>query len=81
MPVDDVFYSADFGVQKHEAEFFEIASARLGVAGDRRDTVVFVDDVVHNVEQARAAGWRAVHADPHDPAGVWVARAERLLGL
>ena len=38
MPIDDVLYSADLGVQKHEAAFFELASARLGVATDQRAT-------------------------------------------
>ena len=81
MPIDDVLYSADLGVQKHEAAFFELASARLGVATDQRDDVVFVDDAAHNVDQARGAGWRAVHAAPGEPVDVWIAEVDRLLGL
>jgi putative hydrolase of the HAD superfamily len=81
MPVDDVLYSADFGVQKHEAAFFELASVRLGLPADRRADVVFVDDAAHNVDQARAAGWLAVHAAPGAPPGVWIAEVDRLLGL
>jgi len=78
MSIDDVLYSADLGVQKHEAAFFELASARLGLGADQRSNVVFVDDVEHNVMQARAAGWQAVHA----ARGVdWIPEAERLLGL
>jgi len=78
MSIDDVLYSADLGVQKHEAAFFELASARLGLGADQRSNVVFVDDVEHNVMQARAAGWQAVHAAP---GADWVSEAERLLGL
>ena len=81
MPIDDVLYSADLGVQKHEPAFFELASARLGVATDQRDDVVFVDDAAHNVDQARAAGWRAVHADPNAPASAWITEVDRLLAL
>lgn len=81
MPIDDVLYSADLGVQKHEPAFFELASARLGVATDQRDDVVFVDDAVHNVDQARGAGWRAVHAEPGVPARTWITQVERLLDL
>ena len=78
MTIDDLLYSADLGVQKHEAAFFELASARLGLGAEQRSNVVFVDDVERNVMQARAAGWRAVHAAP----GVdWIPEADRLLGL
>jgi putative hydrolase of the HAD superfamily len=81
MPIDDVLYSADLGVQKHEATFFERASARLGVDIANRGDVVFVDDLEHNVEQARAARWRAVHAVPDGPVATWVTEVDRLLGL
>lgn len=81
MPIDDVLYSADLGVQKHEEEFFELASARLGLARHQRNDVVFVDDAAHNVDQARAAGWRAVHAEPGAPVGAWIAEVDRLLDL
>jgi putative hydrolase of the HAD superfamily len=79
MPIDDVLYSADLGVQKHEAAFFELASARLGIDVERRADVVFVDDAAHNVEQARAAGWTAVHAPPDEPSTRWIAEVDRLL--
>jgi FMN phosphatase YigB (HAD superfamily) len=79
MPIDDVLYSADLGSQKHEAAFFERASERLGLGAGRRGDVVFVDDLEHNVDQARAAGWCAVHAPPGGPVATWVAEADRLL--
>ncbi len=81
MPIDDVLYSADLGVQKHEAAFFELGSARLGVGAEQRGDVVFVDDVEHNVEQARHAGWQAVHATPGRDPAEWIADVEQLLGL
>jgi len=76
MTIDDVLYSADLGVQKHQAAFFELASARLGLGAEQLNDVVFVDDVEHNVMQARAAGWQAVHAAP---GADWIPEAERLL--
>ncbi len=81
MPIDDVLYSADLGAQKHEAVFFELASERLGLDGGQRGDVVFVDDVDHNVEQARRAGWQAVHAEPGVPPTAWICDVERLLEL
>ncbi len=60
-PIDDVIYSAELGHQKHEPEFFRLATRRLD--SDPGD-ILFVDDVLHNVEQAAGAGWRAVHAPP-----------------
>ncbi len=74
--LSDVIYSADLGCQKHDATFFELASERLGVEPERRSSVVFVDDVEHNVETARAAGWQAVHAEPGSS---WIADADDLL--
>lgn len=78
VPLDDVIYSADLGVQKHDARFFELASRRLGVDPSDRSSIIFVDDVEHNVEQARAAGWRADHAAPDAD---WISRVEQALGL
>jgi putative hydrolase of the HAD superfamily len=74
-PIDDVVYSADIGHQKHKPEFFELATQRLGA--DPSD-IVFVDDVAHNVDQASAAGWRAVHAAPD---ALWELDVAALLGL
>lgn len=75
--LDDVVYSARLGYQKHDPEFFELASEQLGVTPDRRSSVLFVDDVEHNVDVARAAGWRAVHATP---GGAWIDEVSDLLG-
>ena len=76
--LDGVIYSADVGCQKHDPRFFEIASDRLGLRPEQRSSVVFVDDVLHNVDVARSAGWRAVHATADQP---WRHDVAELLGL
>lgn len=77
-PIAAVLYSADLGYEKHAPQFFELASERLGVAAGDRSGIVFVDDAEHNVEVARRAGWRAVHAPPGSD---WICDVEALLGL
>jgi putative hydrolase of the HAD superfamily len=54
---DDIIYSAALGHRKPAAEFFRLTAERAGAAP--RD-IVFVDDVLDNVEAARAAGWTAI---------------------
>jgi putative hydrolase of the HAD superfamily len=76
LPIDDVIYSAEVGHQKHERAFFERASERLGLRPDQRDQVMFVDDLLLNVETALAAGWSGVHASDDNE---WQAEVERLL--
>ena len=78
VPLDGVMYSADVGYQKHDPRFFEIASERLGVNREQRSSVVFVDDVLNNVEVARSSGWRAVHASADQP---WRHEVAELLEL
>jgi putative hydrolase of the HAD superfamily len=78
VPLEQVIYSADVGCQKHDPRFFETASGRLGLNPDQRANVVFVDDVMHNVEVARSSGWRAVHASVDQP---WRNEVADLLGL
>lgn len=78
IPLEAVIYSADLGVQKHDPRFFELATQHLGVDPVDRSSIVFVDDVEHNVEQARAAGWSAFGAT----AGVdWISPVAQALGL
>ncbi len=78
VPLERVIYSADVGYQKHDPRFFEAASGHLGLNPDERSSVVFVDDVMHNVEVARSSGWRAVHASADQP---WRHEVAHLLGL
>ncbi len=73
-PIDDMIHSAAIGHQKHEPEFFALATDRLGA--DPAD-VVFVDDLIHNVDQAVVAGWRGVHAATPD--GDWLTQVSALL--
>ena len=77
-PLERVIYSADVGYQKHDPRFFEAASDLLGLNPDQRTSVVFVDDVMHNVEAARSSGWRAVHASADQP---WRQAVGDMLGL
>ena len=51
-------YSWEMGVTKPDPAYFETAVARIGAAPDE---VLFVDDVLANVESAREVGLRAVH--------------------
>ena len=76
--LDHIFYSAEIGYQKHDRQFFDVASKRLGLAEDQRPSVVFVDDTAKNVEVARSFGWRAVHASGDRP---WRQEVAELLGL
>ena len=78
LPLNDVLYSADIGYTKHDHRFFEVASRRLGLTRAQRPSVVFVDDVLANVEVARSVGWQAVHASTEQP---WRQEVEELLGL
>ncbi len=78
MPLHRVCYSADLGFRKHDVRFFETASQHLGVSVAERSSVVFVDDVLNNVEVARSFGWRAVHASPD---ARWHSEVAEQLGL
>lgn len=55
---DEILYSAEEGVAKPVAEIYQRALARLGVAASES---VFVDDVLENIEAARALGMVGVH--------------------
>ncbi len=75
-PIHAVLYSAAIGHQKHDAAFFDRASDRLGLRDDQRSSVVFIDDVLANVETAVASGWQGVHAAEGCQ---WTIEADRLL--
>ncbi len=62
---DGMFYSADLGAAKPDAEFFRRAQARMPVT--MPDEILFLDDQSENVKAAAASGWRArVHRDAAD---------------
>jgi putative hydrolase of the HAD superfamily len=65
----DGVFSARVQLIKPEPAIFDLSARQFGVAPER---LVFLDDNAHNIEAARAAGWRAVQF--HD-----AAQAERAL--
>lgn len=54
----DGVFSARVHAVKPDPAIFELAAARFGIAPGE---LLFFDDVLHNIEAARAAGWQAVH--------------------
>jgi putative hydrolase of the HAD superfamily len=56
---DGLIYSAELGVAKPETLFFELALARLPAR--QPSDVLFLDDVLANVEAASSSGWTARH--------------------
>jgi epoxide hydrolase-like predicted phosphatase len=55
---DDIVYSHEVGLAKPDPAIYELAASRLHV---RPNQIVFLDDLVINVNAARAAGWHGVH--------------------
>ena len=64
LPVDEIFElvvdSAFVGMRKPDPEIYELTLARLGPAFSAEDCL-FVDDILVNVDSARALGMTAVH--------------------
>jgi putative hydrolase of the HAD superfamily len=62
LPVDEIFEtvvdSAFVGCRKPEPQIYELTLERLGLPAE---ACLFVDDIDHNCEAARAAGMSAVH--------------------
>ncbi|HEU4392103.1 MAG TPA: HAD family phosphatase [Solirubrobacterales bacterium] len=62
LPVDEIFEtvvdSGFVGVRKPEAQIYEMTLGRLGLPAE---VCLFVDDLAHNCDGARAAGMTAVH--------------------
>jgi epoxide hydrolase-like predicted phosphatase len=56
--VDLMIFSDEEGIAKPDARIYHLAAERLGV---QPDEAIFVDDVVRNVEAARALRMLAVH--------------------
>jgi putative hydrolase of the HAD superfamily len=57
-PFRTVFTSSGIGLRKPDREAFDHVAGAMGVAPGR---ILFFDDVIANVEGARAAGLQAVH--------------------
>jgi len=79
LPVTDILYSADLGVEKHDERFFALASARLGLV-EGAPAPLLLDDDLRNVETAQRCGWSAVHFTGQAGWQVDVARALRVAG-
>ena len=54
---DGIFYSAALGYQKPAAEFFRLATERVGISASE---IGFIDDVEANIKAARHFGWKAM---------------------
>jgi HAD superfamily hydrolase (TIGR01509 family) len=58
---DDIVYSHEVGLRKPDPAIYALTAERLGVEPGE---IVFLDDVLANVEAAWAAGWHAaLHVD------------------
>lgn len=55
---DHVFNSYHLGKGKRDPTLFDDIGARLALTPAQ---ILFVDDLMSNVEQARSAGWQAIH--------------------
>jgi putative hydrolase of the HAD superfamily len=69
LPVDEIFEtvvdSGFVGARKPEARIYELTLERLGLPGE---ACLFIDDLLPNIEGARAAGLAAVHFRDNDQA-------------
>jgi putative hydrolase of the HAD superfamily len=69
LPVDEIFEtvvdSGFVGARKPEARIYELTLERLGLPGG---ACLFIDDLLPNIEGARAAGLAAVHFRDNDQA-------------
>ena len=70
---DDIVYSHEVGLKKPDPAIYALAESRLGVEPHE---VVLLDDLVANVEAARAAGW---HAVLHKSTSGSIAELERII--
>ena len=72
--MDEIVISAEERLAKPDPRIFQVAAERLGV---RPEEAVFVDDMLLNVEAARALGFCGVHFRETDQA---IADVKRCLG-
>jgi putative hydrolase of the HAD superfamily len=72
---DAVVISAEVGLRKPDREIFLLAADRIGVPPEE---CVFVDDLLHNADGARAVGMEAV---VHRSAEFTIPRLEGLFGV
>ena len=65
--VDGMFYSAQLGAKKPDAEFFERIQTAVGLGGKE---ILLIDDSRENIEAARKAGWQALPWTKGDSPGL-----------
>jgi putative hydrolase of the HAD superfamily len=70
----EIFFSSSIGLRKPDPEAYDHVVKSIGVPAKR---IVFFDDLVENVESARAQGLKAIHVKSSDD----VAEALTALGL
>ncbi len=76
---DDGVFSGRVKLMKPQPAIFHAAAQRFGLAPS---DLVFIDDVLQNVEAARALGWRAIHfRDASDCEAALMAGSPNLQGL
>lgn len=61
--LEPMFFSADLGLTKPSAEAFQAVQARLGVSPE---AILFIDDGLANIDQARRMGWDGVRFASND---------------
>lgn len=72
---DVLVISGEEGIRKPDPAIYELAADRIGL---HYDELVFVDDLPHNLEPARAAGIATIH---HVSAEETIPQLERLFGV
>ena len=72
--VDGIVYSAKAGCRKPQTEFYSFAEREIGRPPHE---LLLVDDTLHNVEAAQAAGWDAVFWDGTDELSAILQRSIR----
>lgn len=57
----DFFFSGEVGLNKKEPGFFEYVYDKIKDEVSSKSEIVFIDDLLHNIENARAFGIDAIH--------------------
>ena len=58
---EDFFFAGEIRYAKKEPEFFEYVYGKVGQSVNEKSEILFIDDMEHNVKNARAFGIEAVH--------------------
>jgi len=58
---DKVYYSHNLGLRKPEQEIYFKVQKELNVDASH---IIFIDDMIDNIEAAKKCGWYGIHHDP-----------------